>query len=229
MRPTTKPTTPSDLEQRVTEHVAHEMPRQTKRWRYYRNPRSGASGQPQPAQAEGLPARLQPAQGRSREVVIENDIAWRVHTLVDFMFGKPVELTPQIPDLQRAGLIRRFLNAVIEVNGGANLLQDLAVLGTVFGHVDLMLRVRGGGPFNLADPADAASRFIIEPVDARRGIPVLADDDYRRLTGYALRVATASDQRPSIIDRVKSRLGKHAASASQTRIHRLQVWDAHQV
>ena len=45
----------------------------------------------------------------------------------------------------------------------------------MFGHVDLLLRVRGGGPFNLADPVDAASRFVIEPVDAP-GIPVLADD-----------------------------------------------------
>ena len=160
-------------------------------------------------------------------MVIENDIAWRVHTLVDFMFGKPVELTPQIADPQRAGMIRRFLSAVIEVNGGPNLLQDLAMLGTVFGHVDLVLRVRGGGPFNLADPADAASRFIIEPVDARRGVPLLADDDYRRLTGYALRVPIASDQRPTLIDRVKGRLLGHAAPTSQ--INRLQVWDAHQV
>ena len=219
---------PPDLERPIASHLARDLPMQARRWRYYRNPsvpgRSGAC----PAQAQGLPERLQPAEGRSREIVIENDIAWRVHTLVDFMFGKPLELTPQVSDPQRADAIRRFLRAVIEVNGGVNLFQDAAVLGTVFGHVDLLLRVRGGGPFNLADPVDAASRFVIEPVDARRGIPVLADDDYRRLTGYALCVPIASDRKPTLIDRVKGRLLGDAAMPSSM-IHRLQVWDARQV
>lgn len=229
MTPTTQSTFGPDLQRLIASHVADALPRQSKRWRYYRNASTRRDGRSYLAQAEGLPARLQPTEGRSREIVIENDIAWRVHTLVDFMFGKPVELTPQVGDPQRADLIRRFLSAVIEVNGGANLLQDAAVLGTVYGHVDLMLRVRGGGPFNLADPADAASRFVIEPVDARRGIPVLASDDYRRLTGYVLRVAAASNTQPSLIDRVKGRLLGHAASASQQKTHHLQVWDAHQV
>ena len=229
MTPAAKPTLGLDLQRLIDSHVAHEMPRQIKRWRYYRNTPTPNGGEARPAQVEGLPARLQPAEGRSREVVIENDIAWRVHTLVDFMFGKPVELSPQVGDAQRAGLIRRFLSAVIEVNGGSNLLQDAAVLGTVYGHVDLMLRVRGGGPFNLADPVDAASRFVIEPVDARRGIPVLADDDYRRLKGYVLRVPAASNKPPTLIDRVKGRLLDHAASPSCSKTHRLQVWDAHQV
>lgn len=212
------------LDRLVAGHVAHEMPRLSKRWRYYRNQATHAGEQP--AQVEGLPDRLQQTDGQSREVVIENDIAWRVHTLVDFMFGKPVALTPQTSDPQRASIIRRFLSAVIEVNGGANLLQDAAVLGTVYGHVDLMLRVRGGGPFNLADPVDAASRFVIEPIDARRGIPVLAEDDYRRLTGYVLRVGVDPNHtKPSLMDRVKHRLLGHAATTS----HRLQVWDAHQV
>jgi hypothetical protein len=70
---------------------------------------------------------------------------------------------------------------------------------------------------------------VIEPVDARRGIPVLADDDYRRLTGYALRVPAPSNAQPTLIDRVKDRLLGHAATTSQKRTHRLQVWDAHQV
>lgn len=227
----TTPSTLPGLAGLVASHVSQELPRQTKRWRYYRNAPLRSNGSEHLAQAQGLPDRLQPADGRSREIVIENDIAWRVHTLVDFMFGKPVELNPQVSDPDRANLIRRFLSAVIEVNGGANLLQDTAVLGTVYGHVDLMLRVRGGGPFNLADPVDAASRFVIEPVDARRGIPVLADDDYRRLNGYVLRVGVASSGgQSSLIDRVKGRLLGHAATTSQQAAeHRLQVWDGQQV
>lgn len=215
----------------IANHVSSDTPRFAKRWRYYRNPSVPAYGGTQPAQVEGLPARLQPADGRSREVVIENDIAWRVHTLVDFMFGKPVKLSPLTKDPERAALIRRFLDAVIEVNGGPSLFQDAAVLGTVYGHVDLMLRVRGGGPFNLADPVEAASRFVIEPIDARRGIPVPADDDYRRLKGYALRVECApSGARPSLIDRVKDRLLSDASTPSCYSLsHRVQVWDTEQV
>ncbi|MEM6506751.1 MAG: phage portal protein [Planctomycetota bacterium] len=219
------------LERLIADHVACGLPRFATFWRYFRNPAVPVAGAVHPAQMMGLPGRLQPSEGRSREIVIENDIAWRVDTLVDFMFGKPVEITPQTPDPQRNAMIRRFLSAVIEVNGGANLLQNAAVLGTVYGHVDLMVRVRGGGPFNLADPADAASRFVIEPVDARRGIPVLAADDYRRLRGYMLRVESASaDTKPSLMDRVKGRLLNDAAPpAQQAKQYRVQVWDHERV
>ena len=117
---------PPDLERPIASHLARDLPMQARRWRYYRNPSVPGRGDACPAQAQGLPERLQPAEGRSREIVIENDIAWRVHTLVDFMFGKPLELTPQVSDPQRADAIRRFLRAVIEVNGGVNLFQDAA-------------------------------------------------------------------------------------------------------
>lgn len=220
---------PLELDRLIDRHVAEELPRQNKRWRYYQNPPVRGGAGPMPAQAQGLPDRLRPTHGRSREVVIENDIAWRVHTLVDFMFGKSVELMPHNSDPERGKLIHRFLTSVIEVNGGTNLLQDIAVLGTVYGHVDLMLRVRGGGPFNLADPVDAASRFVIEPVDARRGVPVLAADDYRRLEGYVLRVASPGKVDRSLINRVKGRILGDTASPTQRKTHRLQVWDAHQV
>jgi hypothetical protein len=223
MPSTTQPS--AELSRLIDDHVGDAVPTFSKRWRYYRNAPS-RHGRP-PAQAEGLPSRLKIGSDASREVVIENDIAWRVHTLVDFMFGKPVSLTPHIADPDRAQTIRRFLDAVLDVNGGINLLQDVAVLGTVHGHVDLMLRVRGGGPFNLADPADAASRFVIEPIDARRGIPLTSHDDYRRLTGYALRVPAISEPHRSLADRVKGRLLGHASPVS--RLHRVQVWDAEQV
>ncbi|MGB0769022.1 MAG: hypothetical protein ACPGYV_15095, partial [Phycisphaeraceae bacterium] len=162
--PATKPARLPDLESLIERHVRRESPRQARRWRYYRNATASHDGGSAPSQIEGLPARLRPTPGRDREIVIENDIAWRVHTLVDFMFGKPIEIVSHASDPERAVLLRRFLSAVFEMSGGINLLQDAAVLGTVFGHVDLMLRVRGGGPFNLADPVDAASRFVIEPV-----------------------------------------------------------------
>ncbi|MFN3167513.1 MAG: phage portal protein [Phycisphaeraceae bacterium] len=215
----------------IDHHLGGDAPRLAKRWRYYHNPVRREAGRDTPAQAEGLPDRLRPSAGRHREVVIENDIAWRVHTLVDFMFGKPVVIRSLASDPRRASAIGRLLAAVIEVNGGTNLLQDTALLGTVYGHVDVILRVRGGGPYNLADPADAASRFVIEPIDAMRGIPAPADDDYRRLEGYVLRVPMPTrDPKPTFAQRLRGQLLGHAAVPSHThRQHRLQVWTAHQV
>lgn len=214
----------------IDRHLSRSAPELGKRWRYYRNVSAGQGGGASLAQAEGLPSRLRPAAGRSREVVIENDIAWRVHTMVDFMFGKPVQIRSLASDPERAKLITRFLSAIIEVNGGTNLFQDIALLGTVYGHVDLILRMRGGGPFNLADPADAASRFAIEPIDARRGIPALSANDYRQLEGYVLRAAIApGPSKPTLLDRMRSRLKRDAATPSHNLQHRLQVWSAQEV
>ncbi len=218
------------MDELIARHLAHQAPQFARRWRYYRNPLSRAGNRQTPAQIEGLPDRLRPGASRQREIVIENDIGWRVQTLVDYMFGKPIALRSLAAEPERATQIGRLLLAVLEVNGGANLLQDLALLGTVYGHVDLMLRIRGGGPYNLADPADAASRFIIEPIDATRGIPALAQDDYRRLTGYILRVATADDaSKPTLIERVRAQITGHAATSSLSTRHRLQVWTAERV
>ena len=231
MTQNTAPVTPLHrLDALVDQHVGQAMPQLAKRWRYYRNPSRTGSDHEVLAQADGLPERLRPTPGRSREVVIENDIAWRVHTLVDFMFGKPVELSSLAPDPQRASQITRLLHAVLEVNGGSALFQDTALLGTVYGHVDLVLRVRGGGPFNLADPVDAASRFVIEPIDAQRGIPHLAGDDFRQLQGYIVRVATRPESgRPTLLSRVRARLTGDAATSSRLIQHKLQVWSHDQV
>lgn len=223
-------TKPLDLSERVNRHLSLNAPEFARRWRYYRNPPAYVHGLKTTAQAEGLPKRLMPGPERSRELVIENDIAWRIHTLVDFMFGKPVEITPMGHDPKRVAMIKRFLTAVLDVNGGQGLLQDAALMGTVYGHVDLLLRMRGGGPFNLADPADAASRFVIEPIDAQRGIPIQSDRDYRILQGYILRAplqqASAS---AGLVRRLRDRLGIDAASpSSQSHQHRLQVWSAHE-
>ena len=95
-------------------------------WDYFRNPIQPAAGiaadalnpNSRPyfqAQEIGLPARItginrsgigaeQVTNLSRKEVVIENDIAWRVHTMVDFLFGKPVSIRslardPAIADL----------------------------------------------------------------------------------------------------------------------------------
>ncbi len=133
------------------EHATRTLPRLELLWDYYRNDldetRSGGAQRYQLAQRRGLPARLNGETigndsriSRRREVVIENDIAWRIHALVDFMFGKPIALQSLAPNIHRAHAIETFLHQVFEANGGVRFFQDLALLGSVYGHVDVLLR-----------------------------------------------------------------------------------------
>src|SRR5262249_37179327 len=99
----------------INEHQHHAASRLALLWSYYRNPLEapppgawrpgGASGSGRSyrlGQERGLPARVTGASGNAafrslwgddragarREVVVENDIAWRVHAMVDFLFSR---------------------------------------------------------------------------------------------------------------------------------------------
>ncbi|MEM1353375.1 MAG: phage portal protein [Planctomycetota bacterium] len=242
-----KPTPPSQrashpsrppIDALIAEHHALVRPMLARLWDYYRNPAITASAIRDPsadgtaaetlAQARGLPERLRPMPGRKREVVIENDIGWRIHTLVDFMFGKPPRIQSLADDPEQARAIGQLLNAVIEANGGIGLLQDLALLGAVYGHADLLLRMRGGGPYNLADPAAVADRFLIDVIDAVRGVPLLSIEDTRELTGYIVDVPRLG--RPTAktgpIVRLRNRVFRNDAAASAQTTYHSQVWTA---
>lgn len=130
-------------------------------WGYYRNPMrfhpvTGASTSDRPyrqAQEWGLPARItgnlfgpelfseRPHESALRkEVVIENDIGWRIDLMVDFLFGKPIVINSACSDPQRARLIETLLRQVLACNGGLIFLQQLAVLGAVYGTVDVLVK-----------------------------------------------------------------------------------------
>lgn len=175
------------LERRVEAHEREVLPRLHRLWNYYRNPetRADASGAARLAQAEGLPLRLR--SGARREVVIENDIAWRLHAMVDFMFGQSPAALSTAPDESKRERIQRAVDATLEASGGIGLLQDMALLGAVHGHVGLLLRAEG-----LEGPAprsieEAARRLRIEVIEAGRVIPILDPGDYRRLLGVIIR------------------------------------------
>lgn len=209
----------------LDEHAAVALPRLEKLWTYYRNPLKAIGTGPQPwlgnadasgrgwyrqAQEIGLPARIvgraglamdDRAQAR-REVVIENDIAWRVQAMVDFMFGKPVTLLSTAHDENLRRTIEKILDTVWERSGGIGLLQDMALLGHVYGHVDLLLRIdpsiaaesaaitlydAGTTTLDAAAIARAAGAFTIEVVEPTRGVPIADPADYRRLVAYILR------------------------------------------
>ncbi len=75
-----------------------------------------------------------------KEVVIENDIAWRVNAAADFLFGKPITLISRASDDRKRKDIEAILKALFAANGGPGFFQDMAVLGSVYGFVDCFIR-----------------------------------------------------------------------------------------
>ena len=134
------------LEWLVDEHSVDIQKHFTKLWEYYSNPtyelsdissydkKAGESGRCYvQAQEYGLPARITGLVhcgdagvfgGRAvkdvqrKEVVVENDIAWRINAAVDFLFGKPVSFVSRSPDSQKRTEIEAILKAVFAANGG---------------------------------------------------------------------------------------------------------------
>jgi len=109
----------------------------------------------QQGQEYGLPARitglLQSADAgvlggkavkdvQRKEVVVENDIAWRIDTIVDFLFGKKFNIVSRAAEPERAEEIRQILNTVFDANGAMSYFQGLALLGSIYGFVDVILR-----------------------------------------------------------------------------------------
>lgn len=187
-------------ERLVEEHGRDRLGRLELFWRYYRNelesPGLGHSldervggrrvgGGYGLAQERGLPGRFRGSwmgddRAAEKEVVIENDIAWRVHAMVDFMFGRPVRIQSQAGSAGRRGEIERVCELLWESSGGISLMQDMALLGHVFGHVDVLVRSGvSGGRFGYG-----GVRFeIVEP---RRGVALVSEHDYREIEGYVV-------------------------------------------
>lgn len=227
-------------------------------WDYYRNPLMPASGiaagalnaNSRPyfqAQEIGLPARITGVERhplgaerltdlRRKEVVIENDIAWRIGTMVDFLFGRNITIRSLAGEPRLAETIENVLSTLLEVNGGMGFLQEVALLGAVYGFVDIALRTpadgfaklpptarsfvdhsadeldpdeqgtsagRPGMPYNDGNSASsedgridskgdwsripidrvlhATRQLQLETIEAPRILPILEEDDFRRV------------------------------------------------
>jgi hypothetical protein len=167
------PLTQDLLASLLEEHEHCALPRLNRLWRYYRNalaePSDAGGSLAPPAQRVGLPARLmvnrhlqpqQPFPGRdrrfTRDIVIENDIAWRIHTLIDFMFPSAPKIVSAARDESKRSEIEAVLGAAISSSagdgagdeasghagddrGGIALWQAAALLGSVYGHVDFLV------------------------------------------------------------------------------------------
>jgi hypothetical protein len=204
------------IEWLVDEQSADIQAHFTKLWEYYTNRmvetydnKMSESGRCYvQAQEYGLPPRItglahvrnlgvfdaKPVKDVQRkEVVIENDIAWRINAAVDFLFGKPISFVSRAPDGQKRAEIESIIKAVFEVNGAIGFFQDMAVLGSVYGFVDCI--VRPGGEIleqltsssqiiSLKDVLQLAQTIDLELIEAPRALPILEENDYRKIGYY---------------------------------------------
>ncbi len=205
----------------VEEHWPGIQRHFVKLWEYYSNPtyevgRAGASDRKVSeagrcyvqAQEYGLPSRITGLVRTAgagmfgaravndiqrKEVVIENDIAWRINAAVDFLFGKPVAFVSRSPDGRKRREIERIIKAVFSANGDIGFFQDMAVLGSVYGFVDCI--VRPGDEItertsystpstSLEGAVRLAQTIDLELIEAPRALPVLDENDYRRIGCY---------------------------------------------
>ena len=128
-----------------------------------------------------------------KEVVIENDIAWRINAAVDFLFGKPVSFVSKSPISQKRAKIEYILKAVFEANGAVGFFQDMAVLGSVYGFVDCLVRPSdeilesissSSQPPSFKDVLQLARTIDLELIEAPRALPVLEESDYKKIRYY---------------------------------------------
>ncbi len=227
--PTTASTVPTALmDLLLAEHVGQTRPRLDRLWHYYRNPTLPSLGSASTqtaqaasrcAQARGLPARLTLRNADNpREVVIENDIAWRIHTLVDFMFGKPLVIQSLAEDPTQRTAINRLLRDTFRTNGGEGFFHDLALLGAVYGTIDILVRPH-------AEPhADGSPSIQLDLIEAPRAIPVVNPSDYRRLDAYLIHhpQLTHDVEHQPFLDR----LLRKTPGPTRRAVERTEVWTA---
>ena len=227
----------SALRQRIARLDRVEAPRLRRLWDYYRNPRVPASRFDDPsarpyrqAQEWGLPSRItgdtSDAQVGRKEIVIENDIGWRVDAMVDFLFGQPIVIGSTLADESRRTRIDALIRAILARNGGIAFLQKLAVLGAVYGQVDVIVKYVGPAKAATIDTAQTppqpacdgqmlgdravaadgdefehdaklASMIRFEIVEPTRAIPLLCAIDPAAVIAYAQHYRLPRISRPA--------------------------------
>ncbi len=246
------------IEWLVDEHSVNIQRHFGRLWEYYSNPMVEASGLGAcerkvsesgrcyvQAQEYGLPSRItgllhlanagvlgaRPVKDIQRkEVVIENDIAWRVNAAVDFLFGKPISFVSKSPNKSTSAKIDAVIKALFAANGGISFFQDMAVLGSVYGFVDCF--VRPGDDImartahftnhqsrsnDVGSGRDASDKFDevlqlaksigLELVEAPRALPVLDENDYKITRFYVqhfIQKRNALSRKNSFLSRILS-------------------------
>ncbi len=242
-----------------------------KLWEYYANPKMEIHGTGAcdrkvnesgrcyvQAQEYGLPARITglvhsgqvgvfgascARDVQRKEVVIENDIAWRINAVVDFLFGKPISFVSKSPDGQKSAEIEAILKALFAANGAIGFFQDMAVLGSVYGFVDcfvrpgeeIIARISSSSPatyergqaqslspgshkaWSLEDVLKLAQTIGLELIEAPRALPVLDENDYKQTRYYVqhfYQKKNALSKKSSFLSRIFSG-GKRSGNSRQ--------------
>ena len=133
-----------------------------------------------------------------KEVVIENDIGWRINAMVDFLFGKGVDIVSRAEDKNRRAEIDKIIKQIFSINGGVRFFQDMAVLGAVYGFVDCIVRpgqkiidyysnapnTSSSSKVSTGQIIELVSDCILELIEAPRALPVLDERDFRKINFY---------------------------------------------
>lgn len=109
------------------------------------------------SEGDAQPSNTQPLDVRRKEVVIENDIAWRLNTLVDFTTGQMPMITSTAADPERRALLTRFANEVLARAGGVELLAELTLRAAVHGTSYLQIEPRPALLARLSMPKEKAA------------------------------------------------------------------------
>jgi len=183
----------------IEEHEETTLPACDRLLAYFRNddkPTPGRDGAVdwRPAQIAGLPDRLtRPIDGGSpKELVIENDIGWRVQTIVDYVAGRDVAFVSRARDEPLAKMVGEVVEAMFESNGGAGLIQEAVLLGAIYGHVDFVLRIddlprrEAKAQSGLEALLEVVRSFRIEVIERPRAFALLNPTDYRRIDALVI-------------------------------------------
>lgn len=207
---------------RVRRLLDVDKPKLETLWNYYANPmsitpRDENSLDHRPyrlAQEWGLPTRITGRRGTHtlddiprKQVVIENDIAWRIDAMVDHLFGRAINIRSTAADESRRTQIESILRATLSANGGLGFLQRLALLGAVYGHIDVLVKLlpdENDAPDSNArdegqlgqdsnetevesklDTDDIARRIRFEIVEPTRSIPIVSTIDPTTAVAFA--------------------------------------------
>jgi len=148
-----------------------------------------------------------------KEVVIENDIAWRINAGVEFLFGRPISFVSKSPESQKRLQIESILKAVFWANGGVGFFQDMAVLGSVYGFVDCLVRASEDifagidgiyESLSFEEVLQLVRTIGLELIEAPRALPILEEDDYKKIRYYVQH----SYQKRNALSRSRSFLAK---------------------
>jgi hypothetical protein len=178
---------------------------------------------------------------RRKEVVIENDIGWRVNAAVDFLFGKPVTFVSQSPEADRREKIERVIKTLFAANGGIGFFQDMAVLGGVYGFVDCLVRSsehinehfnnHAKGDISFDQVLKLAGTIGLELVEAPRALPVLDENDYKKIRFYIQHFYQKKNRlgdKGSFLSRILSRGGDERKTVSVTEILSNDAWQRYE-